>query len=187
MAHDLVVVAVLVSEHAAGAIHALLLLVEDTTVFSSLLVFFLCCAEDLEFLFPVRKLALSSISAGVSFDPVLAHLGLILVFRDFLDTLVILGSGKRLFRGISRACGRSEAGFEDHLEWRGVDCWNELLSRINSEWIAAQLSLKWVCCGAHLLLWCVGAILCNCPAADLCLGGVLHVHCWYECGVHGDL
>ena len=41
MAHDLVVVAVLVSEHAAGAIHALLFLVEDTAVFSSSLIFFL--------------------------------------------------------------------------------------------------------------------------------------------------
>jgi len=41
VAHDLVVVAVLVSEHAAGAIHALLFLVEDTAVFSSSLIFFL--------------------------------------------------------------------------------------------------------------------------------------------------
>jgi len=108
----------------------------------------------------VRKLALISISAGVSFDPVLAHLGLILVFRDFLDTLAILGGGHGLFRGITRACGRSEAGFEDHFEWRDVYSWNELLAGdINGEWIAAQLSLKWVCFGAHLLFWCVGAIL----------------------------
>ena len=41
MAHDLVVVAVLMSEHAAGAIHALLFLVEDTAVFSSFIVIFL--------------------------------------------------------------------------------------------------------------------------------------------------
>ena len=41
MAHDLVVVAVLVSEHAAGAIWAMLFLVEGTAVFSSFLVFFL--------------------------------------------------------------------------------------------------------------------------------------------------
>lgn len=41
MAHDLVVVAVLMSEHAAGTIHALLFFVEDTAVFSSFLVFFI--------------------------------------------------------------------------------------------------------------------------------------------------
>ena len=134
------------------------------------------------------ELAFISISAGVSFHPVLAHLGLIPVFGDFLDTLAILGGGHGLFRGVTGACGRSEGGIDDHLEWRDFGFWDELLAReINSEWVAAQLSLKWVFFGAHLLLWCVGAILCNCPVADLCLGGVLHVHCWYECGVHGDL
>jgi len=91
----------------------------------------------------VRKLALISISAGVSFDPVLAHLGLILVFRDFLDTLAILGGVTRLFRGITRACGRSEAGFDDHLQWRDVDFWYKL-GDINGKWIAGHLSLKWV-------------------------------------------
>jgi len=107
----------------------------------------------------VRKLALISISAGVSFDPVLAHLGLILVFRDFLDTLAILGGGHRLFRGIPGACGWCEGRVEDHLEWRDVYLRDELLAGgINGEWIAAQLSLKWVCFGAHLHLWCVGGL-----------------------------
>jgi len=94
----------------------------------------------------VRKLALVSISAGVSFDPVLAHLSLILLFSDFLDTLAILGGVTGLFRGISGACGRSECRIDDHLEWRDVDLGDELVAGdINSEWVAAQLSLEWVC------------------------------------------
>ena len=101
----------------------------------------------------MRKLALISISARVSFDPVFAHLGLVLVFGDLIDTLVILGGGNGLLRGIAGACGWSEGGFKDHLQWRDVGPRDELLwSGVDGEWIAAQLRRKWVCFGAHLLL-----------------------------------
>lgn len=90
VAHDLFVMTVLVSEHAAAAIHAMLLLVEDPAVFGSSLVSGLGCAEDTKFFFPVCKLTLVSVSAFAVFYPIFAHLCLVLVFRQQLDLLRFL-------------------------------------------------------------------------------------------------
>jgi len=104
VAHDLFVMTVLVSEHAAAAIHAMLLLVEDSAVFSSSFVRGLgCngCAEDTKFFFPVCKLTLVSISAFVVFDPIFAHFCLVLVFRYVLFLLSALRDLLRVLRGVA--------------------------------------------------------------------------------------
>lgn len=98
VAHDLVEVTVLVSEHAAVAIHATLILEEGSAIFSSSLGNLL---EDIKFVFTVRKLAFIAVSALVFLDPVRAHLGLVLLFIDFFVALCILRDLGGLLRGVA--------------------------------------------------------------------------------------
>jgi len=75
VSHDLVVVAVLVSEHAAAAVVADLGLVECATVFSSEFAIRFVCHQ---FFVAVGKLAFFTVAADFCFDPIFAHLSLIL-------------------------------------------------------------------------------------------------------------
>jgi len=141
VAHDLVEVTVLVSEHAAAAVLAMLLLVEDTAVFGPSLVGLL---EEIKFFFSVRKLTLIAISALVGLDPILAHFGLVLGFVDLLLGLAILADLGRLLAGVVGAGGRwSEGGVDDHLQWCDIAGRDELFA-VNGERVRFYLGLKWI-------------------------------------------
>ena len=96
VAHDLVIVAMLVSEHAAASIHALLGRVEGATIFSPEFVV-AGRPEDCEFFLAVSVLALPTVAALFADRPVLAHLGLVLVSGDFAIGLLVL-----LLGGVAR-------------------------------------------------------------------------------------
>ena len=71
MSHDLVVVAVLVSEHAAAAVVADLGLVKCATVFSSEFVIRFVCHQ---FFVAVGKLTFFTVAAAFGFNPIFAQI-----------------------------------------------------------------------------------------------------------------
>ena len=74
---ELLVVAMLVSEHAAAAVHALLRVVEGPTIFGLELLVILAHGSIGELLLAVGKAALGLVAALCCLNPVLAEFGLV--------------------------------------------------------------------------------------------------------------